>query len=100
VTALCCLGAAPIVAALGAVGLGFLVNDLILIPLLMFFLSATLWGLRRDRPRHGGWVPLLAGVVGSTLTVGSLWISGILVGVGLALVFAASVWNWVLLRAT
>jgi len=98
VTALCCLGAAPILAALAAVGLGFLVNDLILIPLRVFFLGATLWALHRDRPRHEAWEPFAVASVGSVLTVGGLWVSGAVVGVGLAFLFAGSVWNWVSVR--
>ena len=50
--ALCCLGFAPALAALSAVGLGFLINDLVLIPLLVLFLGTTIWGLHRDRARH------------------------------------------------
>lgn len=51
--ALCCLGAAPVLAAVSALGLGFLIKDIILVPLLLFFLGVTIWALRRDRNRHG-----------------------------------------------
>lgn len=40
---LCCLGVVPVLAALAAVGLGFVVNDLILVPPLVLFLSVTLY---------------------------------------------------------
>lgn len=61
--ALCCLGFAPALAALSAVGLGFLINDLVLIPLLVLFLGATIWDSmeigratqRRDRSTSPGW---------------------------------------------
>lgn len=43
--ALCCLGFPALLAILSAVGLGFLVNDAVLIPLLVLFLLVTLWGL-------------------------------------------------------
>ncbi|MEX2465683.1 MAG: MerC family mercury resistance protein [Gemmatimonadota bacterium] len=98
--ALCCLGAAPILAALTAVGLGFVINDLILLPLLVLFLGATLWALRRDRPRHGRAGPLVVSAVGALAAVGGLWISGIVVGLGLALLTGGSIWNWALVRAT
>jgi len=39
-----------------------------------------------------------APVVGAVTTVGGLWLSGVVVGVGLALLVAASVWNRVLVR--
>lgn len=40
---LCCLAVVPVLAALGAVRLGFVVNDLILVPPPVLFLSVTLW---------------------------------------------------------
>ncbi len=33
----CCLGLAPVIAAFTAMGAGFLINDAMLIPLLVFF---------------------------------------------------------------
>jgi len=98
--ALCCLGAAPILAALTAVGLGFLIHDLILVPLLVLFLGATLWALRRDRPRHGQAGPFVVGAAGALATVGGLWVSGVIVGLGLALLTGGSIWNWALVRST
>lgn len=98
-TALCCLGAAPVIAALSAVGLGFLVNDLILIPLLVLFLGVTIWALRRDRPRHGRAGPEGLAWAAAVATVGGLWISAVVVGAGLTLLIAASLWNWKLVRS-
>ncbi|MGH7557893.1 MAG: MerC domain-containing protein [Gemmatimonadota bacterium] len=97
-TALCCLGVAPVLAALSAIGLGFLIHDLILIPLLVLFLGVTVWALRRDRRRHGGSGPERLGWVAGILTLGGLWLSGVVVGLGLTLLVAASAWNWALVR--
>lgn len=97
-TALCCLGVAPVLSALSAIGLGFLIHDLILIPLLVLFLSVTVWALRRDRRRHGGSGPERLAWAAAILTVGGLWLSGAVVGLGLTLLVAASVWNWALVR--
>ncbi|MCZ6548873.1 MAG: hypothetical protein O6837_12280 [Deltaproteobacteria bacterium] len=44
-----------VIAPLTAIGLGFLINDLILLPLVLVFLLMTLWGLHRGR---SGLVPL------------------------------------------
>jgi hypothetical protein len=41
--ALCCLGFPALVSLLSAIGLGFLMNDAILIPLLILFLARTIW---------------------------------------------------------
>lgn len=96
--ALCCLGVAPAIAALSAVGLSFLVNDLILVPLLALFLAVTIWALGRDRSRHGRSGPVKLAWIAALLSVGGLWLSGVVVGIGLASLIAASAWNWRLVR--
>jgi mercuric ion transport protein len=98
--ALCCLGFAPALTALSAVGLRFLINDMVLIPLLVLFLGATIWGLHRDRARHQTPGPEYLAWVASVLTVGGLWISSAVVGAGLTLLIAVSVWNVLALRNT
>lgn len=98
VTGLCCLGAAPVIAALSAVGLGFIIRDAILIPLFAFFLGVTIWGLHRERVRHGRAGPERLGWLAALASLAGLWLSGIVVGIGLALLLAASVWNVLLVR--
>jgi hypothetical protein len=97
-TGLCCLGAAPVVTALSAAGLGLIVNDLILVPLLILFLGLTIRGLHRERGRHGRPGPERLGWVAAVASLGGLWVSGIVAGTGLALLLAASVWNVLLVR--
>lgn len=96
--ALCCLGVAPVLGALSATGLGFLIHDAILIPLLAAFLAATIWGLRGDRPRHGRRGPETLAWTGSFLTLGGLWVSGTVVALGLTLLIGGSAWNWTAIR--
>ncbi|MDT8342644.1 MAG: hypothetical protein RQ751_14130 [Longimicrobiales bacterium] len=98
-SALCCLGAAPVVWALSAVGLSFLVNDLILLPLLALFLGITLRALAQDRARHGAAGPLALAGAGSLAAFGGLWVSGVVAGAGLAAVVAGAVWSALRLRA-
>lgn len=96
--ALCCLGVAPVVGALSAAGLGFLLDDLILLPLLALFLGATIWALHRDRRRHARSGPENLAWGAAFLTVGGLWLSPFVVGLGLALLVTASAWNWTSVR--
>ena len=37
-------------------------------------------------------------MIGAAITLGGLWISGIVVGAGLALLLTGSMWNWALVR--
>jgi mercuric ion transport protein len=96
---LCCAGAAPVLGLLSAIGLGFLINDAVLIPLLLLALGVTGWGLRQGRRCHGRHSALLVGLVGAAVTVGGLYLWLPLAFVGFGAVLLASVWNLRLLRA-
>ena len=45
VAALCCLGMPAVVSIVASIGLGFLINNALLFPLMVFFLLVTLIGL-------------------------------------------------------
>jgi mercuric ion transport protein len=98
--ALGCLGFPALVSIISAVGLGFLIRDAVLIPLLLVFLAATLVGLFLGmRHHHQPWA-LILGAVSAIVTLVSIAVtpsgmtpSGILVGVGIAGLIVASVLN-------
>ncbi|SRR5260370_19240947 len=99
VALLCCAGVAPVIGILSAIGLGFLLRDAILIPLLILALGVTLWGLWQGRRCHGRSRPLVVGVVGSLITVGGAlaWVP--LAFVGFVGVIVAGLWNLAAVRA-
>lgn len=100
VAALCCLGFSAILSVLTAVGLGFLVNDAILIPLLAVSLAVTLWGLFSGWRRHGHASALILGSLASAaLVVFTLAHASRPLGLAsIALLVTASILNVVLLR--
>ncbi len=61
--ALCCLGFPALLSILSAIGLGFLINDAILMPLLVVFLIVTLVGLYLGVRHHGSWLAFLVGLI-------------------------------------
>jgi mercuric ion transport protein len=61
--ALCCLGFPALLSVLSAIGLGFLINDAILLPLLVVFLLVTLAGLALGMRHHGSPWALVVGAV-------------------------------------
>ena len=63
IAAACCLGLPAIVAVFAALGLGFLINDAVLLPLLLFFLGVTLFGLFQGYKKHRKPWPLAVGFV-------------------------------------
>ncbi len=96
---LCCAGAAPVLGLLSAIGLGFLINDAVLVPLLLLALGVSGWGLWQGRRCHGRHSALLLGLGGAALTIGGLYGWLPLAFVGFGAVMLASVWNLQLLRA-
>jgi mercuric ion transport protein len=100
-TALCCLGAPAALGILSAAGLGFLVNDAILVPLLALLLGVTLWSLRRVGTRHGRRAPAWAGYAGAAGVVLGVFAGSTTLGwAGAAVLLAASVWNvWLAARS-
>jgi len=86
--ALCCIGTPALLAFLSAIGLGFLINDLVLLPLLAVFLILTGYGLIVSRKRHGRKEPLIVFGVSAAVIVITMWFStvGVIIGmIGLSL---------------
>lgn len=98
--ALCCLGFPALVSFLSAVGLGFIIDDAVMIPLLVTFLIITLGGLYLGmRHHHEPWALILGGVSAiATLVFVALAPSNVLAGIGIAGLIGASILN-VLLRS-
>ncbi len=94
----CCLGFAPFIAGLSAIGAGFLVNDLVLIPVFVVFLGITLWALWTSRKRHERDGPFFLGTAAAIVAFAALWFFVPLAYLGLATLIAASVWDIVVLR--
>ena len=70
VAAACCLGVPVVLAAVGAAGLGFLINDAYLVPIFGVFVALSLWLLYRSARRHASlvpfWVALAGGLAGAS----------------------------------
>lgn len=70
ITAACCLGLPAVLSIVAAIGLGFLINDAILLPLLIAFLVVTLAGLFFGyRVHRQPWALALGGVSAVALYV-------------------------------
>lgn len=95
--AACCAGIPAVLGALSAAGLGFLVNDLILFPLLALFLGLGLWGLWDGVSRHGLQGVLVLGGIGAALLVAGIVFQS-LTYVGAAAMIGAALWNVLALR--
>lgn len=98
VALLCCLSVGPVVAILTAAGLGFLLSDAILIPVLVVGLGVAVWGLRLAQRIHGRSGPIVLAIVGGFLAVVGIFVAAPVAYVGIALVLGAVAWSVVALR--
>jgi mercuric ion transport protein len=97
--ALCCLGVSWALAALAAIGAGFLINDAILIPLYLAFIALSLWLLWRSLRPRGELRPLYLSGAGAIAAAGGLFVAPVVVYAGLAAMVGGSMWDFALLRA-
>jgi mercuric ion transport protein len=97
--ALCCLGFPALLSILSAIGLGFLINDAVLLPLLIIFLLVTLVGLALGMREHHCASALLVGIVSAAGVFIFIFLAfnKVLAGVSVAGLVIASILN-VLLR--
>jgi mercuric ion transport protein len=101
VAAACCLGVPVVLAAIGAAGLGFLVNDAYLFPIFVAFVALSLWLLYRSARRHQNLVPFWVALAGGLAGAAALWLlvtgfypkSWPVIYAGLTVFVAASVWD-------
>jgi mercuric ion transport protein len=97
--ALCCLGVPAVLSISSAIGLGFLINDAVLLPLLVVFLIVTLVGLYLGVRHHGSWLAFVIGLIsaGSVFIFIVVAFNKLLASMSVAGLVIASVLN-VLLR--
>ncbi len=93
IAALCCLGVSAVLSVLSAIGLAFLINDSILLPLLAFFLLVTLFGLYNGYRSHKKKTALIVGIASAIVTFMFLFILPSISYVGIAGLIIASVLN-------
>ena len=97
-SALCCLGFPALLSLLTAIGLRFLINDAILLPLLGMFLLITIAGLEMGRRLHHKPGALIFGIISAVAL--ALFIfpfyNGVLAGLSIVGLIIASVLNVVL----
>lgn len=91
--ALCCLGFPALLSILSAIGLGFLINDAILLPLLAIFLVVTLFGLYARMRHHGQPWAFVLGLISTIITFVFIFINTVVAYFGLASLIVSGVLN-------
>lgn len=93
-TALCCMGIPAITASLSAIGLGFLIHEGTLLPLLIVFLGLNLWATNVSSKWYGRKEAFYIAILSALLMIFGLWFSGVVMGAGIIGVFTASGLNF------
>jgi len=93
--ALCCLGFPALVSILSAIGLGFLINDDILRPLMIGFLLAAIFGLALGMRHHGRPWALMLGILSAATLYVFIYVSfnEVIAGLGIAGLVIATLLN-------
>jgi len=101
IATLCCVGFAPLVALLSAIGVGFLVNDAVLLPLLIVFLMIGGIGLWSAARTHGRFQAVWLHSISALVLVLSAFViyQRLVVWLSLAGIIGASVWSFVIQKA-
>jgi len=93
--ALCCLGFPALLSILSAIGLGFLIKDAVLLPLLIVFLLVTLLGLALGLREHHRASALVLGIISAIGVFVFIFVafSKLLAGVSVSGLVIASILN-------
>lgn len=96
-TALCCAGFPIALAFLTGIGLGFVINDFILFPILFISLGFMFYALHYNRKKHLSQLPIYVGIVSTIIVFAGIFIPFI-IWLGVIGLFVATIWDFVLLR--
>ena len=94
--ALCLLEVGPVVDLLRSLGLGVLLDEVILLPLLGAALALSLWALANDRVYHRERGPGRLTWLAAALALAGHWLFAPLLWAAIVALAAAAVWNQVL----
>lgn len=100
VTILCCIGFGPLLAALSAIGAGFLVNDKVLAPMLVLFLLLGATGLFMSFRRHHRWPALILHLASSAVVFIFTFLvyQQVVIWLGVLGLVSAAAWDFLLRR--
>src|SRR5438477_1396477 len=93
--ALCCLGFPALLSIVSTIGLGFIINDAVLMPLLVVFLLVTLIGLYLGIRHHHSWLAFGVGAISAVIMFIGIALAGnkLLAIIGIAGLIVASILN-------
>jgi len=94
---LCCAGSPIVLAFLAGIGLGFLINDFILFPLLFISLGFMYVSLRYNKKMHLNTTPLYIAAISAIIILAGIFFRPV-IWLGIAGLFTATIWDYALIR--
>jgi len=94
---LCCAGIPLALAALSGIGLGFLINDFILLPLLFISLGLMFYSLNINRKKYLDSRPLYLAVFSSLVILVGIFLKP-LIWFGVVGLLSAGIWDYMLIK--
>jgi len=94
---LCCAGFPLVLAELTGIGLGFLINDLILFPILFVSLGLMFYSLHYNKKKHLSTTPIYVAILSTIFLSVGIFITPI-IWLGIIGLFTASIWDYKLIK--
>jgi len=95
--ALCCAGSPLVLAFLTGIGLGFLINDFILFPLLFVSLGFMFYSLYHNKKEHLNTKPFYIAIASAVIILAGIFFRPI-IWLGIVGLFVSTIWDFNLIR--
>jgi len=96
-TGLCCAGIPLALAFLSGIGLGFLINDFILFPLLFIGLGFMFYAMYYNKKHHLNRNPIYLAIVSTLVLIAGIFL-GNLIWIGVIGLIISTIWDYSLIR--
>jgi len=94
---LCCAGFPLVLAFLTGIGLGFLINDFVLFPILFVALGFMFYSLYYNKKKHLSLAPIFLAIISAVLLIVGIFFRPV-IWIGIIGMFISSIWDYTLVR--
>lgn len=96
-TAFCCAGFPLALAFLTGIGLGFLINDFILFPILFISLGFMFYSLNYNKRKHLSRIPLYIAIISAIMILIGIYVRPV-IWIGVIGLFVATIWDFIIIK--
>jgi len=94
---LCCAGAPIVLAFLTGIGLGFLINDFILFPILFISLGFMFYSLHYNKKKHLNTLPIYTAIISTIFIIIGIFYTPV-IWLGVIGLFMSTIWDYTLIK--